>query len=138
MLIEGVPHVARINHGTIAIQHIFNQIFSFWIATFAILKMTLHILFSSKSLYFVLNNVECNLNVTANCFENSYIKINSDKCNLRVPGHKVWKIWAKIGSEIIYQSNSNKLLVIVIDNQHKFSCHIFFLSAIINKTFLLF
>ena len=59
--------------------------------------------------------------------------MNSDKCHLLVAGHKFEQIRAKIGSDLIRESNSVKLLEITIDNHFKFDKHIFPLCAKANK-----
>ena len=46
--------------------------------------------------------------------------MNSDKRHLLVVGHKFDQIWAKIGTDLIWESNSVKLLGITIDNHLKF------------------
>ena len=51
--------------------------------------------------------------------------MNSDKYHLLVVGHKFEQIWAKIGTDLIRESNSVKLLGITTDNHLKFDKHIF-------------
>ena len=43
-------------------------------------------------------------------FEAIYMKLNADKCHLIVAGHKYESVWAQIGSEMIWESNVEKLL----------------------------
>ena len=52
------------------------------------------------------------------------MKMNSDKCHLFVAGHKFEQILAKIGTALIWGSNSVKLLGKTIDNHRKFDQHI--------------
>ena len=52
------------------------------------------------------------------------MKMNSDKCHLLVADHKFEQIWAKIGTDLIWESNSVKLLKKTIDNHLKFDKHI--------------
>ena len=59
--------------------------------------------------------------------------MNSDKCHLLVVGHKFEQIWAKIGTDLIWESNSVKLLGITIDNHLKFDKHISLLCAKANR-----
>ena len=61
------------------------------------------------------------------------MKMNSDKCHLLVAGHKFKQIWAKIGIDLIWESNSVKLLGITLDNHLKFDKHISLLCAKVNR-----
>ena len=61
------------------------------------------------------------------------MRMNSDKCHLLVVGHKFEQIWAKIGTDLIWESNSVKLLGITIDNHLKFDKHISLLCAKANR-----
>ena len=62
------------------------------------------------------NELERNPNITIDWLQNNYIKMNSDKCHFLVVGHKFEQIWAKIGTDLIWEGNSVKLLGIAIDN----------------------
>ena len=68
-------------------------------------------------------------------FQNNYMKINSDKCHLLVASHKFELISAKIGTDLIWESNSVKLLGITIDNHLKFNKYISLLCAEANRKF---
>ena len=48
--------------------------------------------------------------------------MNLDKCYLVLVGHKLKQVWAKIVTDLdlIWESNSVKLLLITIDNYLKF------------------
>ena len=59
--------------------------------------------------------------------------MNSDKCHLLVVGHKFEQIWTKIGTDLIWKSNSVKLLGITIDNHLKFDKHISLFCANANR-----
>ena len=61
------------------------------------------------------------------------MKMNSDKCHLLVAGHKFQQIWAKIGTDLIWESESVKLLEITIDNHLKLDKHISLLCAKANR-----
>ena len=87
----------------------------------------------NKNLDFALNELERNSNIAIDWFQNNYMKMNSDKCHLLVGGHKFEKIWAKIGADLIWESNSVKLLGITIDNHLKFDKHISFFCAKPNR-----
>ena len=57
-------------------------------------------------------------------FDSNYMKMNADKCHLLISGHKIqWK-WAMIGTERIWESQSEKLLGIIIDKNLNFKDHI--------------
>ena len=71
--------------------------------------------------------MERNPNTAIDWFQNNYMKMNSDKCHLFVVGHKFEQILAKIGTTLIWESNSVKLLGKTIDNHRKFDKHISFL-----------
>ena len=83
----------------------------------------------NKNLDFVLNELERNSNIAIDWFQNNYMEMNSDKSHLLVAGHKFEQIWAKIGTDLIWESNSVKLLEITIDNYLKFDKHISLLCA---------
>ena len=55
--------------------------------------------------------------------------MNSDQCYLLVVSHKFEQIWAKIGTDLIWESNSVKPLGITIDNHLKFDKPISLLCA---------
>ena len=57
-------------------------------------------------------------------FHDNYMKMNSDKCHLLLAGHKFQKIWTEIGTDLIWESNSVKLVAITMDNHLKFDKHI--------------
>ena len=89
----------------------------------------------NENLDFVLNELERKSNIAIDWFQNNYMKMNSDKCHLLVVGYKFEKIWAKIGTDLIWESNSVKLLGIIIDNHLKYDKHISFLCAKANRKF---
>ena len=47
------------------------------------------------------------------------MKMNSDKCHSLVAGHAFQQIWTKIGADLVWESNSVKLLEITIDKHLK-------------------
>ena len=59
--------------------------------------------------------------------------MNSGKCHLLVAGHKFEQIWAEIGTDLIWKSNSVKPLGISIDNHIKFDRHVSLLCAKANR-----
>ena len=91
----------------------------------------------NKNLDFVLNALEQNSNMAIDWFRNNYVKMNSNKCHLLVAGHKFEQIWANIGTDLIWGSNSVKLLGITIDNHLKFDKHISLSRAKGNRKLLI-
>ena len=87
----------------------------------------------NENLDFVLGELERNSNIAIDWFQNNYMKMNSDRCHLLVAGHKFEQIWAKIGTDLIWESNSVKLLGITIDNHLKFDKQISLLCAKANR-----
>ena len=59
--------------------------------------------------------------------------MNSGKCHLLIAGYKFELIWTKIGTDLIWESNSAKLLGITIDKHLKFDKHISLLCAEANR-----
>ena len=72
----------------------------------------------------VLRKLEHDSLLAIEWFEANYMKLNKDKCHLLVAGHKHEWVWAKIGEEIIWESNEVKLLGINIDRNLSFETHI--------------
>ena len=48
------------------------------------------------------------------------MKLNQDKCHLLVSAYKHENVWAKIGDEINWESNKQKLLGLQIDRSLNF------------------
>ena len=59
--------------------------------------------------------------------------MNSDKCHLLVACHKFEQLWAKIDSDLIWETNSVRLLGITIDNYLNFDKHISLLCVKANR-----
>ena len=87
----------------------------------------------NENLDFVLGELERNSNIAVDWFQNNYMKMNPDKFHLLVAGHKFEQIWTKIGTDLIWEGNSVKLLGITIDNHLKFDKHISLLRAKANR-----
>ena len=83
----------------------------------------------NENLDFALGELEQNSNIAIDWFLNSYMKMNSDQCYLLVVSHKFEQIWAKIGTDLIWESNCVKPLGITIDNHLKFDKPISLLCA---------
>ena len=77
-----------------------------------------------KSIETVLKLLEGNCEIALCWFENNYVKLNTDKCHLIVSGYKHEHIWAKIGSDKIWESSDVKLLGVTIDKELKFDKHV--------------
>ena len=52
------------------------------------------------------------------------MKLNTDKCDLLISGTRNEHIWAKVGNDKIWESESVKLLGVHIDSQLKFEEHV--------------
>ena len=61
------------------------------------------------------------------------MKMNSDKCHSLVAGHAFQQIWTKIGADLVWESNSVKLLEITIDKHLKLDEDISLLCAKANR-----
>ena len=72
----------------------------------------------------VLEKLECNSELAIAWFEVNYMKLNTDKCHLLISGNKHEHIYAKVGHDVIWESNSVKLLGVTIDNDLKFDKHV--------------
>ena len=57
-------------------------------------------------------------------FESNYMKLNTTNCHLLISGNKNEYMWAKVGNDKIWESNTVKLLGITIDNHLKFNEHV--------------
>ena len=57
-------------------------------------------------------------------FEMHYMKLNTDKCHLLISENKNEQIWAKLGRNIVWESNDVKLLGTTFDNNLKFDKHV--------------
>ena len=72
----------------------------------------------------VVKKLEHNSELAIAWFETSYMKLNTDKCHLLISGNKHEHIWAKLDQDIIWETNTVKLLGVTIDNNLKFDSHI--------------
>ena len=67
-----------------------------------------------------MKSLEKNSMLAIRWFGSNYMKLNTDKCHLIVSGYKYEQVWAKIGKDLIWESNDVKLLGITIDRDLKF------------------
>ena len=84
----------------------------------------------SKNLEEMTNKLEQSADTAIEWFRTNYFKLNTDKCKLIVGGHKSHKISLRVGSSIVKEVSSVKLLGITIDNELKFDHYI---SKIVKK-----
>ena len=70
------------------------------------------------------NRIEHDSTLTIEWFENNYMKLNKDKCHLIVAGHKHETVFVQLGQNKIWESPTQKLLGIEIDNSLKFDEHV--------------
>ena len=69
-----------------------------------------------KSLECLIQRLEHDALLVIEWFDSNYMKLNADKCHLLLSGYKIQWTWAMIGNERIWESKSEKLLGIIIDN----------------------
>ena len=75
-------------------------------------------------LTYLLSKLESEAITAIMWFEANYMKLNPDKCHFLITGNTPECLWTKVGDEIIWESRSNKLLGIVIDNKLNFNEHL--------------
>ena len=78
----------------------------------------------STELKDVLISLEHDTVLAISWFDSNYMKLNTDKCDLLVSGTRNEHIWAKVGNDKIWESESVKLLGVHIDSQLKFEEHV--------------
>ena len=78
----------------------------------------------SLNLKTVLETLEHNSELAIAWFEINYMKLNTDKCHLLISENKNEQIWAKLGRNIVWESNDVKLLGTTFDNNLKFDKHV--------------
>ena len=66
-------------------------------------------------------------------FENNFIELNTDKCCLIVSGYKHEQVCTNIETDLIWESNDVKLLVVTIDRDLKFDKHVLKLFSKANR-----
>ena len=80
-----------------------------------------------------LNKLEENSAIALTWFEINCMKLNSDKCHLLVSGHHYEEMFVNIGTDIIWESKTVKLLGITIDKELKFDKYINQMCSKANK-----
>ena len=76
------------------------------------------------NLSLLLHNLESDTMSAIMWFEANYMKLNEDKCHFLLAGNTPEFLWAKVGEKIIWESNHEKLLGIVIDKKLNFNKHL--------------
>ena len=83
-----------------------------------------------------LENVLCQLEDNAYTailwFENNYMKLNQSKCHFLVNGSPE-HLWVKVGEERIWESQSEKLLGMMVDKNLSFESHLKILCQKVNQ-----
>jgi ribonuclease P/MRP protein subunit RPP40 len=72
----------------------------------------------------VLTQLEHDSLLAIEWFEANLMKLNADKCHLLMAGFKHEQVWAKIGNELIWESNEEKLLGVTLDRKFNFEKHV--------------
>ena len=72
----------------------------------------------------LLNNLEHDCSIAIEWFDNNYMKLNKGKCHLMVSGHKFEHLWVNVGDTKVWESNSNKMLGVLIESNLKFDKHV--------------
>ena len=57
-------------------------------------------------------------------FESNYMKLNGDKCHFLIAGNKHEHLWVNVGGSQIWETQSEKILGVTIENKLKFEEHI--------------
>ena len=77
-----------------------------------------------KNLNNVLLKLEHDSLLAIEWYESNYMKLNKNKCHLLLSGKKYEHIFANVGKEQIWESSSEKLLGVIINNSLNFRQHI--------------
>ena len=62
-------------------------------------------------------------------FDNNYMKLNQDKCHFLISGNKNEHLFVKVGDELIWESEAEKLLGVTIDKNLNFDKHLSILTS---------
>ena len=80
----------------------------------------------------VLNQLEDNAHTAIIWFENNYMKLNESKCHFLFSGSPE-HLWIKVGNEQIWESQSEKLLGMLVDKNLNFESHLKTLCKKVNQ-----
>ena len=71
----------------------------------------------------ILNELEDNALTCILWFENNYMKLNQSKCHFLTSG-STEHLWVKVGNEMIWESQAEKLLGLTVDKNLNFNLHL--------------
>ena len=80
----------------------------------------------------VLHDLEDNALTAIIWFENNYMKLNQSKCHFLTNG-STEHLWVKVGNEMIWESQSEKLLGMSVDKDLNFNSHLKSLCKKVNQ-----
>ena len=80
----------------------------------------------------VLHELEDNSLTAISWFENNYMKLNQSKCHFLTSG-STEHLWVKVGNEMIWESQAEKLLGIMVDKDLNFNSHLKALCKKVNQ-----
>ena len=80
----------------------------------------------------ILNELEDNAMTAILWFENNYMKLNQSKCHFLTSG-STEHLWVKVGNEVIWESQSEKLLGLTVDKNLNFNLHLKTLCKKVNQ-----
>ena len=80
----------------------------------------------------VLSQLEDNAYTAISWFENNYMKLNQSKCHFLASG-STEHLWIKVGEEKIWESQSEKLLGVIVDKDLTFETHLKTLCKKVNQ-----
>ena len=80
----------------------------------------------------VLNQLEDNAYTAIIWFENNYMKLNESKCHFLFSGSPE-HLWIKVGKEQIWESQSEKILGMLVDKDLNFESHLKILCKKVNQ-----
>ena len=80
----------------------------------------------------ILNELEDNALTAILWFENNYMKLNESKCHFLTSG-STEHLWVKVGKEVIWESQSEKLLGMTVDKNLNFNLHLKILCKKVNQ-----
>ena len=79
-----------------------------------------------------MNELEDNALTAILWFENNYMKLNQSKCHFLTCGSPE-HLWVKVGNEMIWESQAEKLLGMTVDKNLKFNLHLKGLCKKVNQ-----
>jgi hypothetical protein len=80
----------------------------------------------------ILNELEDNAHTAILWFENNYMKLNQSKCHFLTSG-STEHLWVKVANEVIWESQSEKLLGMTVDKNLNFNLHLKTLCKKVNQ-----